>query len=205
MNVITTDTLLDLLPSVLFYFAVGTLGAFTKNTYETMTKQQKRIRLGEVIIGGIVTTIICIGLSDTLFKNFSLNLMAFVTFVLGGLGFEIFGNMTSIDKIRNLLAIVNEVRKGINPNESGARSTKEFEEPLPERAIMQRVEPIREPPPPERVEESTNESTSTENQSSGIEITRDENGAVRVLIPSDNDLKIRYTSPDSINKNGEDK
>ena len=192
MNVITADTLLDLIPSILFYFAVGTLGAFTKNTYETMTKQVRKIRLGEVLIGGIVTTIICIGLSDTVFKNFSLNLMAFVTFVLGGLGFEIFGNMTSIDKIRNLLAIVNEVRKGINSEESGARSTREFETP----------------PPPTRVLDSQNEDIievegpENTNESPEIEIRRDADGNIRVIVPSQNELKIEYTAPGNEDERG---
>lgn len=180
MNMLTTDTLMGLLPSVLFYFAVGTLGAFTKNTYETMTKQIKKIRLGEVLIGGIVTTIICVGLSDTVFKNFSLNLMAFVTFVLGGLGFEIFGNMTSIDKVRNLLAIVNEVRKGVPPDQSGARSVSEFEQPK-----------IEEEKPPEPEETEPIEPT--------IEVGN-QGGAISITIRTDTPIRVQKFSPTDSDK-----
>lgn len=183
MNMLTTDTLMELLPSVLFYFAVGTLGAFTKNTYETMTKQIKKIRLGEVLIGGIVTTIICIGLSDTMFKNFSLNLMAFITFVLGGLGFEIFGNMTSIEKVRNLLAIVNDVRKGIPPDQSNTTSVSE-EQPK-----------AQEEKPPEPEEKETEDPE--------IEIGNSD-GVISIKIKAGNPIRVQKFSPtDSSKDEGE--
>ncbi len=118
MDTFTTEALMELSLNVLFYFIVGTLGAFTKDLYETMTKKIEKIRLGEVLVGGIVATIICYGLSDTWFKNFSLNTMFLITFVIGVLGFEIFGNITNIAKIRNLLIIVDEIRRGIAPRDS---------------------------------------------------------------------------------------
>lgn len=113
MDLMTTDALIELSLQVLFYFIVGTLGAFTKDMYETMTKKIEKIRLGEVLVGGIVATIICYGLSDTWFKDFSLNTLFLVTFILGVLGFEIFGNMTNIANIRNLLVIIEEIRRGV--------------------------------------------------------------------------------------------
>ncbi len=122
MSAINTTSLIDLALPLLFYFAVGTLGAFVKDLYETMIGKIKKIRLGEVLIGGIVTTIICLGLSDNLFKDFSLNTMLLITFVIGVLGFEIFGNMTSISKIRKLLKIIDEVRKNI-PEDSQNKHT----------------------------------------------------------------------------------
>lgn len=118
MDIFTTEALMELSLKLLFYFIVGTLGAFTKDLYETMTKKMEKIRLGEVLVGGIVAAIICYGLSDTWFKDFSLNTMFLITFVFGVLGFEIFGNITSITKIRNFLVIVDEIRKGIPPSES---------------------------------------------------------------------------------------
>lgn len=118
MDVITAEALMDMALPLLFYFAVGTLGAFTKDLYETMVKRTEKIRLGEILVGGVVTAIICYGLADTIFKDFSLNTMFLVTFTIGVLGFEIFGNMTNIAKIRNLLLVVDEVRKGIPPNET---------------------------------------------------------------------------------------
>lgn len=114
---ITVETLTNMALPLLFYFAVGTLGAFTKDLYETMTNRIEKIRLGEILVGGVVATIICYGLEDSWLKGFSLNTMFLVTFTIGVLGFEIFGNMTNISKIRNLLLVVDEVRKGIPPAE----------------------------------------------------------------------------------------
>ena len=124
MGAITSEALIEMALPLLFYFAVGTLGAFTKDLYETMSKKIEKIRLGEILIGGVVTAIICLGLSESLFKDFSLNTMFLVTFVIGVLGFEIFGNMTNIAKIRNLLVVIDEVRKGIPPSQKDTSNAK---------------------------------------------------------------------------------
>ena len=139
---ITVEALTEMALPLLFYFAVGTLGAFTKDLYETMTKKSEKIRLGEILVGGVVATIICYGLSDTWFKDFTLNTMFLVTFTIGVLGFEIFGNMTNISKIRNLLLVVDEVRRGIAPGQG--------------QALPLEGEEVREPP-------TTNTSRSDEN------------------------------------------
>lgn len=119
MSALTTEALIDMALPVIFYFIVGSLGSFTKDMYETMTGKIEKIRMGEILVSGVVTTIICYGLSDTWFKDFSLNTMFIVTFIIGVLGFELFGNMTTISNIRNLFLIVDEIRKGVPPDSSG--------------------------------------------------------------------------------------
>lgn len=119
MNGITIESLTGMALPLLFYFAVGTLGAFTKDLYETMTKRIEKIRLGEVLVGGVITTIICYGLADSLFKDYSVNTMFLITFIIGVLGFEIFGNMTNIAKIRSFLLLIDEVRRGVPPSNLG--------------------------------------------------------------------------------------
>ena len=135
---ITVEALTDMTLHLLFYFDVGTLGAFTKDLYETMTKKTEIIRLGEIIVGGVVASIFCYGLSDTWFKNFTLNTMFLVTFTIGVLGFEIFGNMTNISKIRNLLLVVDEVRRGIAPGRGYATTTEDEKPPEPATANTNR-------------------------------------------------------------------
>lgn len=100
---LTKDALLEFGIAFIFYFTIGSFGAFLKDLYETMTQKNEKIRLGEIIIGGACATFICLGLQDTWFKDLSLNLLVLITFILGILGFEVFGNLTTLTKLENFV------------------------------------------------------------------------------------------------------
>lgn len=109
----TQDALMEMSTNLLFYFIIGCFGAFLKDLYETMTKKEEKIRLGEVLIGGTCATFICFGLQDTWFKNLSLNLIVLITFICGILGFELFGNLTTIDRFKQLVTYIIELKSRI--------------------------------------------------------------------------------------------
>ena len=103
---LTQEALTELAMNFLFYFIIGSFGAFLKDLHETLTKKNEQIRLGEVLIGGACATFICYGLQDTWFKDFSVNSIVLITFVCGILGFELFGNLTTISKFHQLVATI---------------------------------------------------------------------------------------------------
>jgi sensor histidine kinase YesM len=107
---LTQEALTNLITNFLFYFIIGSFGAFMKDLYETITKKNEKIRLGEVLIGGTSATFLCYGLQDSWLKGLSINLIVLITFVCGILGFEIFGNLTTISKFKQFIETVIEFK-----------------------------------------------------------------------------------------------
>jgi len=108
---LTYSALSDMAITFLFYFIIGSFGAFLKDLYETMTKKNERIRLGEVIIGGACSTFICYGLQDTWLEGLSINLIVLITFICGILGFELFGNLTTMTRLKRTINAAIELKK----------------------------------------------------------------------------------------------
>ena len=98
----------------MFYFTIGSFGAFLKDLYETMTKKNEKIRFGEILIGGACATFICFGLQDSWLNGLSLNMMVLVTFICGILGFELFGNFTTMNKFEKFVSKVMEIKGRFN-------------------------------------------------------------------------------------------
>lgn len=140
---LTKEALLDLSMNLMFYFTIGSLGAFLKDLYETMTKKNERIRLGEILIGGACATFICFGLQDTWFKGWSLNTMVLVTFVCGILGFELFGNLTTVSKFKDFIGQVLEFKNRFNIEYQKPEEKKESDDPTsPDKATPSKKENI---------------------------------------------------------------
>jgi hypothetical protein len=110
----TQEALMEMSINFLFYFIIGSFGAFLKDLYETMTKKNEKIRLGEVLIGGACSTFICFGLRDTWFKDLGLNLIVLITFICGILGFELFGNLTTMAKFKELVIYIIDLKNRIS-------------------------------------------------------------------------------------------
>lgn len=107
---LTQEALTEMSINFLFYFIIGSFGAFLKDLYETLTRKNEKIRLGEILIGGATATIICYGLQDSWLQDYSLNFIVLITFVCGILGFEIFGNLTTISNFQHLVEKVIEFK-----------------------------------------------------------------------------------------------
>lgn len=110
MPPLNQETLIELSYNLLFYFIIGSFGAFLKDLYETLTKKNEKIRLGEIVIGGACATFICYGLQDSWLKGLGLNLIVLLTFICGILGFEIFGNLTTMEKFKEFISNVLEFK-----------------------------------------------------------------------------------------------
>lgn len=100
---LTQEALLSVATNLLFFFTVGSFGSFMKDFYETLTKKNERIRFGNIVIGGSCATVVCYGLQDSWLSGFSINQMVLITFICGVLGFEIFGNFTTIVRFKQFV------------------------------------------------------------------------------------------------------
>jgi hypothetical protein len=127
--IVTLDSLQILLTNFLFYYTVAFAGAFMKDLYETMTRKNDPIRLGELIVGATCASFIAMSLHETLLSELKLNTILLVTFVLGILGFEIFGNITSISSLEGFATRILEIkdRFSIQYNPPGKEEKKEVE------------------------------------------------------------------------------
>lgn len=104
------EALIELAYNLLFYFVIGSFGSFIKDLYETLTKKNEKIRLGEIVVGGAFATFFCYGLQDTWLKDLSINLIVLITFICGILGFEIFGNIYTVDNFKDFIGKVIEFK-----------------------------------------------------------------------------------------------
>lgn len=129
---LTQDVLIQMVTNFVFYFIIATFGAFLKDLYEKMTKENDPIRLGEILIGGASAAFIIYGIEDLVLKDLSINLIVLLTFICGILGFELFGELTSISKVQDLINLIIEIKKGIhiefrkNDNNTAAEEKKKM-------------------------------------------------------------------------------
>lgn len=113
MSSLTQEAIIELAISFTFYLVIGIFGAFIKDLHETLTKKNEKIRFGEVLVGGATAAFLCLGLQDSWLKDLSLNGLVIVTFIAGILGFELFGNIATIDRFRNTINTVLEIRNAV--------------------------------------------------------------------------------------------
>lgn len=137
MGTLEINELVDLSLNLIFYFTIGSFGAFFKVLYESMTRKNYKIRIGKIIIGGGTTAIICAGLNYNILYQYNIGVRFMVAALVGVLGFEIFGKIRTIAGLKNfineLAAIMNgvkEVQQGRNidnseENKSGESNNEE--------------------------------------------------------------------------------
>ncbi len=112
METINVNELVDLSLNLIFYFTIGSFGAFFKVLYESMTTENYKIRIGKIIIGGGTTAILCIGLNYTILKDYNIGTRFMVAALMGILGFEIFGKIKTIDGLKSFINDVIDIVRG---------------------------------------------------------------------------------------------
>lgn len=146
MQTLNVELVMDLSIQVLFYFIIGSAGAFMKDLHEKITQKNKQIRLDKVIIGGAMAAIISLGLGDTWFKDLSLKTMFLVTFIIGVLGFEIFGNITTVSKLRSFIGEISDLKRAVKGEQVYNNSPPNTGAPPKEEAPKSTTETIPEVP-----------------------------------------------------------
>lgn len=97
------STLVTIMINLTLYFMVATIGAFTKDMYNSITKKDEVIRIKRILVGGIFATFILVGIEEIILKKQTLNVVLFISFVMGGVGFELFGKWVNVATIENFI------------------------------------------------------------------------------------------------------
>lgn len=113
IDIINKEMMLNLVTTFLFYFTLGTLGAFTKDLYNTLVNGNAKIELPRIFISAISASFICIGGHNYLSEHISPNVIIFIVFLCGVVGFELFGYISSVDKLKVTLTKFMKFKKAI--------------------------------------------------------------------------------------------
>lgn len=91
--------LLDFLFITLFCFA----GALAKDTYDTLTGINPKVKISRILLSTVVSSILVFSLSDFIIEHFTWKIIILPCFVCGMIGFEMMGKMTKAIFWFNLL------------------------------------------------------------------------------------------------------
>lgn len=91
--------LLDFLFITLFCFA----GALAKDTYDTLTGINLKVKISRILLSTVVSSILVFSLSDFIIEHFTWKIIILPCFACGMIGFEMMGKMTKAIFWFNLL------------------------------------------------------------------------------------------------------
>ena len=103
MYTLDYSAFINLLLNISLYFMIATLGAFIKDLYNSIVKKDEVIRVKRILVGSVFATFVLIGIEDFILKKYTINTIMFIAFVLGGVGFELFGKWVTVDIIEKIL------------------------------------------------------------------------------------------------------
>ena len=96
------------------YLIFTFIGSLFKEIYNTNSKENYEFKAHQVISSTIAASFTCVFARSMYLSEYDYGVMAFASFTLGLLGFEIFKNLSSIKGIQRFIAAI---RNG-NPTES---------------------------------------------------------------------------------------
>lgn len=113
MHNLSVNEIYKILMNFIFYFIIGFFGAFVKDLYGTITQRDKKIRLGRIFVGAMWTSFLFLFLEATWLSKASVNVIVFLAFLSGILGFELFGRISTIDGFQRTLRKIIRLKKSI--------------------------------------------------------------------------------------------
>lgn len=119
MHSLKLDDMSLLLMNLIFYFIIGLFGAFVKDLYDTITQKDRHIRICRILIGAIWTSFLFLFLDSTWLSNMSVNVIVFLAFLSGILGFELFGRISTLNGFAKTAENAMKLKKAIKIDFSG--------------------------------------------------------------------------------------
>ncbi|WP_304576585.1 hypothetical protein [Romboutsia ilealis] len=103
MYTLDYNDLINLVLNVCLYFMVATLGAFIKDVYNSITKKDEVIRVKRILVGSIFATFVLLAIEDYILSKQTINIVIFISFIMGGIGFELFGKWVNLDIVERYI------------------------------------------------------------------------------------------------------
>lgn len=90
------ETLIPDIMNFLFILSFSLLGAIIKDTYETLTGQEMKVKVKRIIVSSIVSCVILFSLSDFFLSKLTTKEFILPCFIGGVIGFELFGKINKL-------------------------------------------------------------------------------------------------------------
>ena len=94
--IMDTTSLIPNLMNFLFILLFSFLGALIKDTYDTLTGKDIKVKVSRILISSFVSTIILFSLSDIILSKLTWKLFILPCFIGGVIGFELFGKINKV-------------------------------------------------------------------------------------------------------------
>lgn len=94
--IMDTTSLIPNLMNFLFILLFSFLGALIKDTYDTLTGKDTKVKVSRILISSFVSTIILFSLSDIILSKLTWKLFILPCFIGGVIGFELFGKINKV-------------------------------------------------------------------------------------------------------------
>lgn len=95
-DLMNLNALIPDLMNFLFIFIFSFLGAIIKDTYETLTGQEPKVKVQRIMVSSIVSCVILFSLSDFILAKLSMKEFILPCFIGGVVGFEVFGKINKV-------------------------------------------------------------------------------------------------------------
>lgn len=103
MYTFDTSNIINTIISISLYFTVASLGSFTKDLYNSITKKDEKIRVNRILVGSIFATFMMIGIEGYILDHYSINTLIFIGYIFGGVGFDLFGKWVNVKYVENII------------------------------------------------------------------------------------------------------
>lgn len=97
------SNIINIVISISLYFTIACLGSFTKDLYNSITKRDEKIQIKRILVGGIFATFIMLWLEGYILEHYGINSLVFLGYMIGGVGFELFGKWVNVNTIEGVL------------------------------------------------------------------------------------------------------
>lgn len=101
---ITISTLISGLIDYMFIVIFCLMGAVVKDTYNTITEKDTKVKIPRILISTLVSSIFLFSISDFIMAKITWRSFVLPCFISGGLGFELFGKLTKLEVLFSILA-----------------------------------------------------------------------------------------------------
>lgn len=122
MEPIAMEVLVEIAIQFLIFFVIGCIGAFLKDAYDSITAKHDKMRLLETLIGGFSAAFISLAIEDIWLKELSLRLLFLATFIIGIVGFELFGKFSTLAGLRKTADEIIEYRAKVKGGQIGKKN-----------------------------------------------------------------------------------
>lgn len=131
MEGLTIDTFLSIIVPLTLYFLITLIGSFMSDMIYTISKKDKKFRLGRILVGAVFGAFVMLAAEKPLLSKISLEQVTLIAFVVGSVSFELFSRVSKLDNLIEYFKLYQEVKRQISLPEKKLDSESEKSETNP--------------------------------------------------------------------------